>query len=261
MRESPPQSPLEPVRLELADGLAVLRLARGKANALDIELCRALTARLGELGDSDARALILTGEGEMFSAGVDLPRLAAGGAPYVEEFLPALSDAFMALFSFPRPVVAALNGHAIAGGAVLAAACDRRVMNVERGRIGVTELLVGVPFPIGALEILRCAYGTARLRELALLGRTFPAEEALALGLVDEAAVGERVVARATEVAVELAAIPADSFTHVKRLLQAPYRQRIARDGAADDEAVTRLWTSPTTLAALEHYSRRVLGR
>jgi enoyl-CoA hydratase/carnithine racemase len=196
----------------------------------------------------------------MFCAGVDLPRLAAGGVPYVEEFLPALSDALMALFSFPRPVVAALNGHAIAGGAVLAAACDRRVMNAERGRIGVTELLVGVPFPIGALEILRCAYGTARVREAALLGRTHPAEEALALGLVDEAALGGRVLARASEVALELAAIPADSFTHVKRLLQAPYRQRIARDGPVDDEAVSRVWTSATTLAALEDFTRRVLG-
>jgi len=77
----------------------------------------------------------------------------------------------------PILVVAAVNGHAIAGGCILVSACDHRVMNAERGRIGVTELLVGVPFPVTALEILRFAAGTHRLQELIYNGRTYPATE------------------------------------------------------------------------------------
>ena len=84
-------------------------------------------------------------------------------------------------------MVAAVNGHAVAGGCILVAACDHRVMNSGHGRIGVTELLVGVPFPVTALEILRFAVGTRRLRELTYFGRTYPAHEALSLGLIDEA--------------------------------------------------------------------------
>ena len=104
---------------------------------------------------------------------------------YLDEFLPALSEAFLAVFDCPVPVIAAVNGHAIAGGCVLACACDHRVMNQGHGRIGVTELLVGVPFPITALEILRFAVGTRRLSELACFGRTYRAAEAVGLGLVD----------------------------------------------------------------------------
>src|SRR5207253_4831329 len=103
-----------------------LTMAHGKANAMSTEFCRALTARLAEANSSPARAVIITGQGRMFSAGVDLLRLSEGGAPYVREFLPALNAMFEAVFTCPKPVVAAVNGHAIAGGCVLACAADHR---------------------------------------------------------------------------------------------------------------------------------------
>src|SRR4249920_8436 len=159
-------------------------MAHGKANTLDTTLCRDLAAQLGELERGGHRAAVLTGHGPIFSAGADLLRLRDGGPGYLDEFLPALSEAFLAVFDCPVPVVAAVNGHAIAGGCVLACACDYRVMNEGHGRIGVTELLVGVPFPVTALEILRFAAGTRRLSELACFGRTYRAAEAAGLGLV-----------------------------------------------------------------------------
>ena len=136
-------------------GIDVLTLMHGKANALDIEFCEALTARFVELRKSDAEAVVLTGQGRIFSAGVDLIRLSEGGADYVRKFLPALHKLYDAVFNHPKPVVAAINGHAIAGGCVLACCADRRVMARDGGRIGVTELLVGVPFPALAFEIMR----------------------------------------------------------------------------------------------------------
>ena len=142
-------------------GIAVLTLKHGKANALDIEFCEALSACFADLRESNATAVVLTGQGKIFSAGVDLIRVSEGGADYVRQFLPALHRLYDAVFFHPKPVVAAINGHAIAGGAVLAACADRRIMAREGGRIGITEMLVGVPFPALAFEIVRFARAAA----------------------------------------------------------------------------------------------------
>src|SRR5215468_11136285 len=126
------------------DGILTLRLAHGKASALDVELLDALLREL-EGAAEDVRALILTGTGSIFSAGVDLFRLVREGADYVRLFLPLLCRFLRTLFTFPRPVVAAANGHAIAGGCILVLAADVRLMAEGAGRVGVPELLVGVP--------------------------------------------------------------------------------------------------------------------
>src|SRR5262249_50525029 len=125
------------------EGILTLRLAHGKASALDVELLDALQHELDGVPE-DVRALVLTGTGSIFSAGVDLFRLTQEGADYVRRFLPLLSRLVRALFTFPRPVVAAANGHAIAGGCIIVLASDVRLMAEGTGRIGIPELLVGV---------------------------------------------------------------------------------------------------------------------
>lgn len=243
-----------------ADGrVAVIRMAHGKANALDISLCRELTIRLGELQRGGYRAAVLTGTGPIFSAGVDLLRLRDGGAGYLDEFLPALSESFLAVFDCPIPVVAAVNGHAIAGGCILVAACDHRVMNSSHGRIGVTELLVGVPFPVTALEILRFAVGTRRLQELTHFGRTYPAQEALSLGVIDEAVAEASVLQRATAIAAGLAALPPEPLRHTRRQIRGPALQRIAAERATD-ELVHRMWDSPAAREKVQQYVQKTLG-
>src|SRR5271155_1513252 len=122
----------------------------------------------------------------MFSAGVDLIRVSSGGAAYVRAFLPALHRLCDAVFFHPKPVVAAINGHAIAGGCVLACCADRRIMARASGRIGVTELLVGVPFPALAFEILRFAVPRRHLPEFTFGGATYDTDAALQRGWVDE---------------------------------------------------------------------------
>jgi len=153
------------------DGAALLRLADRKANAMSLEFCEALTARFAAL--PPARAVVLTASGRIFSAGVDLLRLIEGGAPYIRKFLPALSTMLSTVFSHPAPVVAAINGHAIAGGCVLACAADRRLMARDGGRIGVTELLVGVPFPPVPMEIMRCATTPQFFADALFTGATY----------------------------------------------------------------------------------------
>ncbi|SFW88153.1 enoyl-CoA hydratase/isomerase family protein [Amycolatopsis australiensis] len=247
-----------PIILESHHDVAVLRIDHGGGNTLDTASCRELVLRLEEAGQ--ARAVVLTGTGGIFSAGVDLKRLHAGGAAYVSEFLPLLSDALLAVFGFARPVVAALNGHAIAGGAVLAAACDHRVLTTGPGRVGVTELLAGLPFPLAALEILRCAYGTAPLPWLTYTGETHGGEEALARGLVDELAAPGEVLERALAVATRLGELPAEAFAHTKAQIRQPFHERIAEHRHTDDPEVERLWRSPGSLGAVKSYVDRVLG-
>jgi enoyl-CoA hydratase len=196
--------------------------------------------------------------GPIFSAGVDLLRLRDGGPGYLDEFLPALSEAFLAVFECRVPVVAAVNGHAIAGGCILTCACDHRVMNQGHGRIGVTELLVGVPFPVTAMEILRFAVGTHRLKELAYFGRTYRAAEAVGLGLVDEAVPETQVLSRAVQVAGELAALPPEPLRHTRRQLRNPALEQIAQQRATGSE-VHRMWDSPSARQTVEAYVNKTL--
>ena len=135
------------IELEQRGVVTILRMARGKGNALNLELVEALSDALDRLAGSAARAGILTGQGSVFGAGVDLPVLVEGGAGYVRRFLPLLQRAFEQLATFPKPLVAAVNGHAIAGGAILMLACDQRLLARGTARVGLTEVLVGVEFP------------------------------------------------------------------------------------------------------------------
>jgi enoyl-CoA hydratase/carnithine racemase len=234
--------------VEQHSGVSVLRLRHGKVNALDLELLHAITAAFGA-ADEHA-AVVITGTGTAFCAGVDLQRVVAGGPAYLREFLPALTEAFLAIFGHPGPVLAAINGHAIAGGCVIAAACDVRVMS--QGTIGLAELNVGVPFPVAALEIMRHAAGPAASR-LVLAADLLGPAEAQAIGLIhgieEPSALLDSVLGRAQR----MAQIPAGVYAVSKRQLQQPARDRIA-DRRGDDAHVLATWSSEATQAAIASY-------
>lgn len=162
------------------------------------------------------------------------------------------------MFTCSLPVVAAVNGHAVAGGCILVCACDHRVMNAGHGRIGVTELLVGVPFPVTPLEILRFAVGTHRLRELTSFARTYPAEQALRLGLIDEAVAEASVLERAVAVAGEFAALAPEPLRHTRRQIRGPALDRISQQRATDD-LVRQMWASPAARERVGQYVKRTL--
>ncbi|WP_051810017.1 enoyl-CoA hydratase/isomerase family protein [Actinoplanes subtropicus] len=236
------------IHVEDQDGIAIVRLAHGKVNALDLELLHAITETFGELDRGDATAVVFTGDGPAFSAGVDLWRILDGGAAYGQEFLPALEAAFLAVFGLGKPTVAAINGHAIAGGAILAAACDQRVMTA--GTIGVTELLVGVPFPTIALEILAYAWGQPAARRAVLSGATLRPEDALHAGHIDEIGTISAAIARARE----LTRIPADTFRLTKAQLHAGI------PGPAEPR-VTEMWQRAVEDGRIQRFMRRRTGR
>jgi enoyl-CoA hydratase len=248
------------IELTRRGGIEILRMTHGKANALDLELCQALTRQLGECARSDARALVIVGEGKMFSAGLDLVRLLDGGAPYVRTLVPVFNGTFETLFAFPKPVVAAVNGHAIAGGCIMACAADYRMMAREPGRIGIPELLVGVPFPVVPLEIMRFSTPPQYLQSLAYRGTTFSADEALERGIVDAVTAPDRLLDDAIAMAESMAAIPSLAFTLTKRLMREPALQRI-RASAAIEAEIVEAWASEQTLAAIRAYVAKTLKR
>jgi enoyl-CoA hydratase len=241
------------------DTIAVLRLAHGKVSAMDAEFLQAIIAAFDAAADADA--IVLTGTGSSFSAGVDLFRILDGKDAYVDRFLPLLSRAFLRVFTHPRPVVAAVNGHAIAGGCILACACDWRLMAAGSGRVGVPELRVGVPFPLAALEIVRFAAGGATLQTLVYGGATLDAEAARQHGLVDEVLPPDALLDRAVAVARQLAAAPHAAFALTKQTLRAPTLERIGRRGPDADGAVAAAWRSPECHAAIRAYLDRTLGK
>ena len=240
-------------------GITVLTMKHGKANALDTEFCETLAARLSELARANAKAVVLTGQGTMFCAGVDLKRVSASGADYIRAFLPSLHKLYDTAFNFPKPLVAAINGHAIAGGAVLACCADRRIM--AAGRIGITELLVGVPFPGLAYEVVRFAVPPRYLPEFTFSGATYDTNAALQRGWVDELAEPYEVVEDAIAVAQELAALSPPAFAQAKKQLRQSVNERYAHDGAETDAAVTDIWCAPEALARIRDYVERTLRK
>ncbi|HEV2778467.1 MAG TPA: enoyl-CoA hydratase/isomerase family protein [Actinophytocola sp.] len=244
--------------IEVTDhaGIAVLRLNRGPVNVLDLELLGALPDTLA--GVAGAAAVVLTGAGRCFSAGVDLKRIVEGGPAYVAEFLPALSTAALALFDHPRPVVAAVNGHALAGGCVLAAACDVRLMSA--GTIGLTELAAGVPFPAVPMEIMRHAVGAAA-SELVLTARVMDPAAARGLGLIHDVVEPDDLLSAALLRAERLATTPAAVYALSKEQLHRPTRDRIDATRPLDDPRVLELWSSPATHQTLREFLAALANR
>jgi len=240
--------------------VAVLRMVHGKANAMDIEFCRALSAQVRACEHSAAGAMVITGQGKIFSAGVDLPRLLDGGSAYAREFVPAMNHAFEALFSFPKPLVAAVNGHAIAGGCVMTCCADVRMMARGAARIGIPELLVGVPFPVVPLEIVRFALPPQHLQTLIYRALTPTADEALGYGIVDVVAEPESLLEEAIAVAEQLAAVPFEAFHLTKRLLREPVLKHM-RDQGVVDVVVHDAWAGETVQAAVRGYVARTLRK
>jgi enoyl-CoA hydratase len=249
-------------RVERLDAVAVVRLEHGKVNVLDRELCDEIAGVVDDLGaDPGVGAVVLTGNGRAFSAGVDLKRIVDGGPAYARGFVRSLARCFETVLGCPKPTVAAVDGHAIAGGCVLACAADYRVMvDGDAAWIGLTELSVGVPFPASAAEIMRWRLGDHLLGPRVLLAGTVPAGQAVAARLADEAVPSDRVLDRAVEVAGQLAAIPTATFALTKAQLQADVRQRLADRRPQWDAEVAELWAGPAVGAAIARFVATRLG-
>ena len=178
---------MRPRHVESRESTAIVRIDRPPANAMNPELVEEIIAAAAELAASAPDAVVIIGRDGFFSAGLDLnlvPTLDAAGQA---EMIMAINRMVAAWYGFPRPVVGAINGHAIAGGIVLALCADYRVGSTQ-GKLGLTETRVGVPYPANALAVVQAELSPPAARYLVLRAHLVEPPEALELGMVDELA-------------------------------------------------------------------------
>ena len=241
------------------DGATVVRMRHGKANALDVEMLEALSREL-ELLSGEPGGVVLTGSAGFFSAGVDLTRVLDSPGEYTTTLIEALQRSLQRLYRFPRPLVAAINGHTIAGGLVLACACDYRVVGSPTAKLGLTELAVGVPFPHLAFEVVRQALGSTVTRRLILEANLIDSRQAADLGVVDETVAADQLIDRAIALAKRWAGLPGNTFILTKKQLACDLDERLARYPEEQLRAVGQTWSSAATRAAIERFVAANLG-
>jgi enoyl-CoA hydratase len=233
------------VQTEKADGIAVVRLAKPPVNTLDAEFLEHLEREI--LALRDVRGIVITGAGRAFSAGVDLRRVLDGGLPYTARLISSMTSCFETLFSLRLPVVAAVNGHAIAGGCALALACDTRYMS--GGKFGLNELALGLPFPPPILRIIATVLGD-RTYSIVTGAKLHDPEEAFNLGMIDGIVAPEELEKTAIAEATRLASIPAPVFAATKNAMR-PLRKSPDFDGTAVTQ-LAKQWLSPENIEKIK---------
>lgn len=198
-----------------------IRMARGPVNALDIGLVEALREAIVGAPANGARGIVLSGAQGMFSAGVDVPALLQRDRAGVRDFWNAFFALCGALATSPVPTVAAITGHSPAGGAVISLFCDYRVMAHGVYKIGLNEVQVGLSVPEPIQFAMRRILGGYRTERLLVAGAMVDAEQAHAIGLVDELATVEQVVTRATLWLAELLKLPPKAMLRTREIARA----------------------------------------
>jgi enoyl-CoA hydratase len=218
-------------RADAPGGVVVLTLDRPPVNALETVFVQNLTATV-EQEARNADAIVLTGTGHAFSAGVDTKVAATLDREGRRTGVEAINRLIATLFGVELPVVAAVNGHALGGGLIVPLACDVVIATRAECKLGLTEVVAGVGFPAAPLTVCRHRLSPPVYNNLCLTGRVIGPEEALALGVVDELAEPDRLLAHAIEVAAQLASYPA--YARVKDHVRAEARAAIEQAVAAD---------------------------
>jgi enoyl-CoA hydratase len=240
------------IKLEQHGGIATLYLDRPPVNAIDTEMLRSMAEQLARIeAATDVRALVVTGVGACFSAGLDLKAVPRYTPAQQRDMLNTLNRTLGCLYCLPIPTVAAVNGHAIAGGLVLALACDYRVGPISGScQLGLTEARAGIPFPAAAMAIVQAELTPAVARRTTLVARNIGPDAALTSGILDELQPPEQLLSRAHAIAHELGAIPGTAYARIKRQLRAPAIAHIERTLSAGDDPMLASWLSAETQAA-----------
>lgn len=211
------------VEIERNEAIAVVRLSRGKVNALNEEFVDELIEQFLKLReDQQTRAIILTGKGKFFSFGFDIPEFLGYSRESFLGYLRKFSSLCTLLFFYPKPVVAALNGHTMAGGCMLAVACDHRIMVSGKAKMALNEIGFGSSVFAGSVEMLKNCVGTPAAEKILLSGAMFSAEEALTLGLVNRVVFEDELEVETLAAAREYAAKGSSAFASIKKLLRGP---------------------------------------
>jgi enoyl-CoA hydratase/carnithine racemase len=207
------------VAVEIKDNVAVLKLQRSVTNALNLDFLNKISSNLHDLEkDPQVRAIVLTSANDKFFAiGFDLPYLIELEKEGVETFYTTYNQLSVDLFSFPKPVVAAINGHAIAGGCILTLCCDYRYISEGRKLMGLNEIKLGLPVPYPGDRILHQIVGAQYAKEIMEVGEFYTPDISLEMGMVNQVFPSEQVLSKSIEKAKLLGEYPAHAYKMIKQ--------------------------------------------
>ena len=235
------------------NGIATVTLQRGKVNALNEPMVDEIAHAFGDLAtDTEVKSIIFTGSGKFFSFGFDVPEFLKYSKKDFIRFIEKFTHLYTYLFQFPKPVIAALNGHTIAGGCMLATACDFRVMASGKGKISLNEITFGAPVFAGSAEMLRFCVGSRNAQSILYSGAMFAAEEAFGLGLVDQVSSEDALLEDARKVAQELGEKNSSAFTSIKKLLRKPVAEEMIKYEKDYILKFADIWYSESTREKLQ---------
>ncbi|MBI2486723.1 MAG: enoyl-CoA hydratase/isomerase family protein [Deltaproteobacteria bacterium] len=241
------------IHLSTSENIATVVLSRPKVNAINESLVEELGECFQKLAiDPDVKAVILTGGGSFFSFGLDIPELLNYSKDSFTKFLIKFTDLLKYIFLFPKPVVGSLNGHAVAGGCMLALSCDYRLMVSEKAKISLNELTFGSTVFVSGVEMLKMSVG-ARKAELMLYdGAMYSGEEAKQLGIVDELVFREDLHDASQKIAQGFAKKEGRAFESIKMLLRKHVVEEINKKDKDSILEFVDIWYSESTWRNLE---------
>jgi enoyl-CoA hydratase/carnithine racemase len=234
------------VQIEVQDSVAVAKLNRGVTNAMNMELVDELLKIILDLKFKDqVKALVLTGSNEkFFSIGFDIPQLIELSPEDFQLYYQKFNQMCLALYTIPKPTVAAIIGHAIAGGCILTLCCDYRVIADERKLMGLNEIKLGVPVPYLADCILRSMVGIRIARQIMESGEFFSPLQLFQMGVVDQMVATGEVLPVSVERASTLGSMPQDAFMMIKKNRVEVIREEMKKNWEEKKKYFIKCWFS-----------------
>jgi enoyl-CoA hydratase/carnithine racemase len=239
--------------LSTSENVATVVINRPKVNAINGSLVEELGECFQKLAiDPDVRAVILTGGGSFFSFGLDIPEFLNYSKDSFTKFLIKFTDLLKYIFLFPKPVVAVLNGHAVAGGCMLALPCDYRLMVSEKAKISLNELTFGSTVFVSGVEMLKFSVGARKAELMLYQGAMYSGEEAKQLGIVDELVSKENLHDASRVIAQDFAKKEGRAFESIKMLLRKHIVEEINKKDKDSILEFVDIWYSESTWKNLE---------
>lgn len=235
------------------DGIVTITLNRDKVNAFSEPMIEKLRGCFEDLeNDRDVQAIILTGQGKFFSFGFDIPGFLSYSKDAFIGYLTKFTELYRYVFLFPKPVIAALNGHAIAGGCMLALACDYRIMVSGKAKISLNEIAFGSSVFAGCVEMLKFHVGAKNAESVLYSGAMFSAEEANRMRFVDQVSSQENLSDDARKIARDFTKKDSVAFNSIKGLLRRPVAEEMIKREPDSVREFADIWYSESTWKKLQ---------
>lgn len=235
------------------EGVGTIILSRGKVNALNEIMVEQLNHCFTDMeSDQEVSSVILTGLGKFFSFGFDIPEFLSYSKDDFIRYLTKFTDLYTYIFLFPKPVIAALNGHTIAGGCMLATACDHRIMVSEKAKISLNEIGFGSSVFAGCVEMLKFCTGQKNAETILFSGAMYSANEAIRLGLVDKVSSRDNLISEAGKTARDFAEKDNVAFKSIKGLLRRPVAEGVVKREKESIKEFVDIWYSEKTWEKLK---------